>query len=59
MAASLGKDGIPEPVVGLIVLTPAVLDSYRYLNPRSRWAKWASRGAKVAGVALTIAAGRE
>jgi hypothetical protein len=59
MAASLGKDGVPEPVVGLIILAPAVLDGYRYLNPRSRWAKWASRGAKVAGVALTIAAGRE
>ena len=58
MAAYLGDDGVPEPVVGVIVLAPALLDGYRYLNPRSRWAKWASRGAKVAGVALTIVAGR-
>ena len=58
MAAYLGDDGVPEPVVGLIVLAPALLDGYRYLNPKSRWAKWASRGAKVAGVALTIVAGR-
>lgn len=58
MAASLGKDGWPEPVVGVIVLAPAVLDGYRYLHPEARWATWASRGAKIASVALTFAAGR-
>ena len=26
MAASLGHDGIPEPVIGLFVLAPAVLE---------------------------------
>jgi hypothetical protein len=58
MAVSLGKDGWPEPVVGVIVLAPAVLDGYRYLHPDSRWAKWASRGAKIASVVLVAAAGR-
>ena len=58
MAASLGKNGIPEPVIGLIVLAPAALDGYRYLHPDAKWAKWASRGAKIAAVALTFAAGR-
>ena len=58
MATTLGKNGIPEPVIGLIVLAPAALDGYRYLNPDSKWAKWASRGAKITAVALTFAAGR-
>jgi hypothetical protein len=59
MAAALGHDGIPEPIVGLMVIAPAALDGYRYLNPGSAWAKWASRGAKIFGVVLTVAAGRE
>jgi len=59
MANALGKDGVPEPVVGLLILGPAVLDSYRYLRPKATWAKWTSRGMKIAAVALTIAAGRE
>lgn len=58
MADTLGKDGIPEPIVGLLVLAPAALDGYRYLNPESTWAKWASRGTKVVAVVLTLAAGR-
>lgn len=58
MAISLGKDGWPEPVVGAIVLAPAVLDGYRYFHPDARWAVWASRGAKIASVVLTVAAGR-
>lgn len=57
MADSLGKDGWPEPVVGVIVLAPAVLDGYRYFHPDARWATWASRGAKIASVSLTFAAG--
>ena len=58
MAVSLGHDGIPEPVIGAIVLAPAVLDSYRLLRPGSKWAKWTSRGVKIAAVVLTVAAGR-
>jgi hypothetical protein len=59
MAITLGDDGVPEPVIGLLVLAPAALDGYRYLKPHATWAKWASRGAKIAGVALTIIAGRD
>ena len=58
MAVSLGKDGVPEPYVGLLVLGPAVLDGYRYLRPDAAWAKWTSRGLKIAAVCLTLAAGR-
>jgi hypothetical protein len=58
LADSLGRDGIPEPAIGALVLAPAVFDGYRYLRPNATWAKWASRATKVAGVALTLAAGR-
>jgi hypothetical protein len=58
MAASLGNDGVPEPVIGLLVLAPAALDAYRYRNPDAGWAKWTSRGAKIVMVVLTMAAGR-
>jgi hypothetical protein len=58
IAASLGKNGAPEPVVGLMVLAPAVLDGYRFLRPDARWAAWMSRGVKIASVVLTITAGR-
>jgi hypothetical protein len=55
MAASLGHHGAPEPFVGALVLAPALLDGYRYLKPNSAWAKWTSRGCKVAAVLLTVA----
>jgi hypothetical protein len=58
MAVSLGRTGVPEPLVGAIVLAPAVLDGYRYLRPDAVWAAWASRGAKVVLVILAVAAGR-
>ena len=41
-----------EPVVGLIVLAPAALDAWRYLNPTGRWAKHASRIAKAGSLVL-------
>jgi hypothetical protein len=59
MAVSLGKDGVPEPLVGALVLAPALLDGYRFLRPGSTWAKWTSRGCKIAAVALTMAAGKK
>jgi hypothetical protein len=59
MAVSLGKDGVGEPVIGVLILAPAALDGYRYLKPGSQWATWASRGAKIAGVVLTFAAGKD
>jgi len=58
MAISLGKDGVPEPWIGALVLSPAALDGYRYLHPDAAWAKWTSRGLKVAAVLLTFAAGQ-
>jgi len=59
MARSLGSTGAPEPLVGALVLAPALLDGYRYLNPDSAWARWASRAVKVGSVLLTVAAGLE
>lgn len=58
VAASLGKTGAPEPAIGALILAPAVLDSWRYLDPDATWAKWASRAAKVSLALLTFAAGR-
>jgi hypothetical protein len=43
-----------EPWVGVLVLAPAILDAVRYFNPDARWAVWASRGAKIGGVALVF-----
>ena len=51
MAASIGVD---ERAIGAIVITPAILDAYRYFNPESRWAKWVSRIVKVGSVLLVI-----
>ena len=58
MARSLGSTGAPEPLVGALVLAPALLDGYQYLNPDAAWARWASRAVKVGSVLLTVAAGR-
>jgi hypothetical protein len=49
--------GLDERAVGALVLTPAVLDAYRYYTPRSRWAKWTSRAVK-AGSVLIVLKGR-
>ena len=51
MADSLQVD---ERWVGTIILAPAALDAYRYFRPDSRWAKWASRTAKLSLVLLVI-----
>ena len=51
IAISLGVD---ESAVGAMLLVPAVLDAVRYYRPAARWARWASRGAKVAAVLLVI-----
>jgi len=57
MAASLGRRGVPEPVVGAMILAPALLDWYRFEHADASAARWASRGAKLAAVLLTFAAG--
>jgi len=46
--------GVDERAIGALVLTPAVLDSYRYVKRGSRWAAWASRTAKAGSVLLVI-----
>jgi hypothetical protein len=51
MARSLRID---ERWVGVALLAPATLDVYRYYRPRSRWAPWASRAAKLTLVLLVI-----
>jgi len=43
-----------EPVVGLMILAPAVLDAVRFYHPGAKWATWGSRGAKVFSVVLVI-----
>lgn len=45
---------IPEPWVGAMVLTPALLDAWRYQHPEARWARWASRAVKVGLVLLVV-----
>ena len=51
MADSIGVD---ERAIGALVLAPAVLDAIRYFKPDARWAKWASRAAKVGSVLLVM-----
>jgi hypothetical protein len=50
--------GVPEPWVGALVIAPALLDTVRYVRPDSRWARWTSRGSKIALVVVVAAAGR-
>lgn len=51
MADSVGVD---ERAIGALVLAPAVLDAIRYFKPDARWAKWASRAAKLGSVVLVV-----
>ncbi len=43
-----------ERVIGALVLTPAVLDTWRYYRPDLAWLKWASRAVKVGMVLLIV-----
>ena len=47
---------IDERWIGVVILMPAVLDSWRYFRPDSRAAVWMSRAAKLGGVLLTVRA---
>jgi hypothetical protein len=51
MADSIDVD---EPAIGALVLTPALLDAYRYYHPDARWAVWASRLVKAGSVLLVL-----
>ena len=45
---------IDERWIGAMLLTPALLDLYRYFHPDSKWAPWTSRTAKVGLVLLVL-----
>ncbi|HVG70728.1 MAG TPA: hypothetical protein VM819_07450 [Vicinamibacterales bacterium] len=49
---------VDEPVIGALILAPAILDSARYFGVRHRWVVWASRAAKVGGALLVVRAVR-
>ena len=51
MSRSLGID---EAWVGAMLITPAILDAWRYQKPNAKWAKWASRGVKLGMVLLVF-----
>ncbi len=51
MADNLGWD---EPAVGLLILTPTLLDRYRYEHPDKDWARDLSRAIKLFTVGLTM-----
>jgi hypothetical protein len=49
MAASSRLD---ERWIGALVLTPALLDAWRYYHPDAKWAAWSSRGVKIGMVVM-------
>ena len=49
---------VDEPVIGALILAPAMLDSARYFGRRSGWVVWTSRAAKIGGALLVIRAAR-
>ena len=54
MAVSAGDDGIPEPVIGVLILAPAALDGWRYLKKDPAWARWTSRALKAGLLIVAI-----
>lgn len=54
MAISVGETGAPEPVIGVLILAPAVLDGVRYLTDDPAWARWSSRALKAGLLLLAI-----
>jgi hypothetical protein len=46
--------GIDEPWVGALILGPAVLDAWRYVDPDAKWAVWTSRVLKAGMVVLIL-----
>jgi hypothetical protein len=54
MALTAGPDGLPEPVIGVLILVPAVLDGLRYAQDDPAWARWTSRAVKAGLVLLAV-----
>ena len=50
--------GVDEPVIGTVILAPAVLDTFRYFGVRNRYVVWGSRVAKIGGALLVVKAMR-
>jgi hypothetical protein len=50
---------VGEPLVGVMVLAPAIADTWRYLKPQSKWAPWVSRALKVWSVVAVVRAARQ
>jgi hypothetical protein len=46
--------GVDERAIGALIMAPAAFDVVRYFLPEARWAKWASRAAKVTTVLLVV-----
>ncbi len=49
---------VAEPVIGAVILAPAVLDTLRYAGLRNSWVVWGSRAAKIGGALLVVKAVR-
>lgn len=47
--------GVPPWAVGIMLIVPALCDTYRYFVPDSRWAPWVSLGGKLTMVGTTLA----
>ena len=45
---------VKEPVIGAVILAPAVLDGMRYFGVDNRWVVWGSRAAKIGGAVLIV-----
>lgn len=45
---------IGEPWIGALILAPAILDAFRYLDPDAAWPVWLSRAVKVGAVVLVL-----
>lgn len=54
IAVSAGEDGMPEPVVGILILAPAVLDGVRYWKDDPAWARWCARALKAGMLLLAL-----
>jgi hypothetical protein len=54
LAGAARRSGMHEAWLATVVLAPAVLDTYRYFAPSSRWAPWVSRASKAALFGLTF-----
>lgn len=54
MAVSVGPGGIPEPVIGILIVAPAALDGIRYFRNDPAWARWSSRAVKAGLLLIAI-----